>query len=244
MRSIFDRDETVYDPALWTIKCDECSETFTLPEESRGQNRTPFGKLAHTRNAAEYDGWFTGHKLTPTLCPKHHKARVEAEMRSWDARKFMMESKKTGEPDMHGYYNPVERFRYKIVARAMRTYLNQRITPLPGRALYRLTIGDKITFAEERLAYTVQARSGRYLVCTKPFNPKHTVLYTVVDLVENVRGTENLIFGMGAETREQCEEMIERLEGRTEDGFRSEVSHRNRVPLKVTRVQQSRVSVV
>lgn len=90
------------------------------------------------------------------------------------------------------------------------------------------TVGDKVRFAEERQAYTVQARSKRFLVCTKPFNPRRTVLYTVVDLVQQVRGTEDLIFGFGAETREQCEEMLERLErGDTE------VSYRNRVPLRL-----------
>jgi len=110
-------------------------------------------------------------------------------------------------------------------------------------------VGDKIQFASERLRYTVQARGPRFLVCTKPFNPRHTVLYTVVDLQEGVRGTENLIFGFGAETREQCEEMLARLEGRypayavsLPDGksidipaCHTEVSHRNRVRLDAVR---------
>lgn len=89
-------------------------------------------------------------------------------------------------------------------------------------------VGDKVRFAEEKQAYTVQARSDRFLVCTKPFNPRRTVLYTVVDVANQVRGMENLIFGMGAETRAQCEQMLERLErGKTE------VSYRNRVPLRL-----------
>jgi hypothetical protein len=94
--------------------------------------------------------------------------------------------------------------------------------------------GDKVRFVEERQAYTIQARSKRYLVCTKPFNPKRTVLYTVVDLEKAIRGTENLIFGAGAETVELCEEMIARLEGHTE--WRTEISHRNFIPLKVEAV--------
>ena len=89
-------------------------------------------------------------------------------------------------------------------------------------------VGDKVRFVEEKQAYTVQARGERFLICTKPFNPRRTVLYTVIDLEQQVRGTENLIFGMGAETREQCEHMLERLErGDTE------VSYRNRVPLRL-----------
>lgn len=101
--------------------------------------------------------------------------------------------------------------------------------------------GDKVKFAEERLAYTIQARDERYLVCTKPFNPRRTVLYTVVDLQERVRGTENLIFGMGAETPEQCADMLRRLQGRDSDlAFQTEVSHRNRIPLKVERVTKEK----
>jgi hypothetical protein len=96
-------------------------------------------------------------------------------------------------------------------------------------------VGTKIKFDAEKQAYTLQARSDRYLVCTKPFNARRTVIYTVVDLVEKVRGTENLVFCAGFETRPQCEEAIERLEGRS-GPFRTEVSHRNRRVLRVDRV--------
>ena len=90
----------------------------------------------------------------------------------------------------------------------------------------KIPVGTKIKFKGEKQKYTVQASNGVYAVCTKPFNAKKTVLYTIISHLENVRGTENLIFGMGAETKEQCEEMLERLtQGETE------VSHRNRVPL-------------
>lgn len=101
-------------------------------------------------------------------------------------------------------------------------------------------VGDRVKFAEEKQAYTVQARDARYLVCSKPFNPRRTVLYTIIDLEEEVRGPENLIFGMGAETREQCEEMLARLNGSAGPNFdnhRSEVSYRHRIPLCVDRVE-------
>lgn len=94
-------------------------------------------------------------------------------------------------------------------------------------------VGSKVKFPGEKQRYTVMARSDRFLVCTKPFNPKRTVLYTVIDLEKRIRGTENLVFGAGAETKEQCEEMIDRLEGRDKDCFQTEVSHRNRVDLVV-----------
>ena len=70
----------------------------------------------------------------------------------------------------------------------------------------------KIWFAEEKLPYTVQARNERFLVCTKPFNLKHTVLYTIVDLKYEIRGTEDLIFCMGYETKNRCEEALKRLD--------------------------------
>ncbi len=122
--------------------------------------------------------------------------------------------------------------------------------------LLGLPVGARIYFVEEKAPYRVKARSDRFLVCTKPFNPRKTVLYTIVDLEEGVRGPENLVFGFGAETDEQCREMIERLEGRekptsAEDlaelrkivpdyqpprPCRTEVSHRHRIPTRVARV--------
>jgi hypothetical protein len=102
-----------------------------------------------------------------------------------------------------------------------------------------LTVDGRVWFAEEKLPYTVQARSRRFLVCSKPFAARRTVLYCIIDLEECVRGPENLIFGMGAETREQCEEMLDRLE-REEDP--TEVSERRCIPLKVRRVQHAIVS--
>jgi hypothetical protein len=89
-------------------------------------------------------------------------------------------------------------------------------------------VGDKIRFAEEKQRYTVQAVNDRFAVLTKPFNARKTVFYTVVDFAQEIRGTENLIFGMGAETEQQCEEMLERVTSGD-----TEVSHRNRVPLKI-----------
>lgn len=93
--------------------------------------------------------------------------------------------------------------------------------------------GARIWFHEEKKPYKVRARTNRYLICTKPFNLQHTMLYTVVDLEERVRGTENVVFGMGAETEVDCLEMAIRLA----DGD-SEVSHRNRVPLRISRFEE------
>lgn len=89
-------------------------------------------------------------------------------------------------------------------------------------------VGQKITFAEEKRPYTVRACNDRYAICTKPFNLKNTVLYTIVDLKNNIRGTENLIFCMGFEDDEECKEALERLEKEE-----SEISKRNYIGLNI-----------
>lgn len=96
------------------------------------------------------------------------------------------------------------------------------------QAIAPFKVGEKVKFVSESRRYTVRAAGPRFAVLNKPFNPKKTVIYTVVDLQEGVRGTENLVFGMGAETPEQCAEMLARLES-----GQTEVSHRNRVNLEI-----------
>ena len=106
-----------------------------------------------------------------------------------------------------------------------------------------LAVGDKVKFTEEKQRYTVQAASERYAVCTKPFNLRKTVFYTIVDFKDRIRGTENLIFGAGAETKEQCEEMIARLEGRDpEMDFVTEISRRNYVGLHIESVDKALIA--
>ena len=91
-----------------------------------------------------------------------------------------------------------------------------------------LRAGDLVRFRSEARPYRVRAANHRFAVCTKSFNPRRTVLYTVIDFNKGVRGTENLVFGFGTETDEQCVEMLERL-----TAGETEVSHRNRVSLDI-----------
>ncbi len=99
----------------------------------------------------------------------------------------------------------------------------------------QIVVGTRIKLKEEKQAYTVQACNERFAVCTKPFNPRRTVLYTIVDFKKNIRGTENLIFCMGFETKEQCERALKRLsEGE------SEVSHRSWLPLEIERIYEGK----
>jgi hypothetical protein len=96
----------------------------------------------------------------------------------------------------------------------------------------KIAPGLRIKFPEEKQAYTVQASNDRYTICTKPFNPKRTVIYTIVDWVKKVRGPEDLIFGFGAETRRQCQAMLQRLVAEE-----SGVSHRHRIDLKIQEIK-------
>lgn len=90
--------------------------------------------------------------------------------------------------------------------------------------------GDKVFFCGDRLSFTIQARNERFLVCTRPHFG--TVLYTIVDLVRSVRGTENLIFCMGFEIQEECDEALSRL-----SSGESEVSYRNYVDLCIRKIK-------
>jgi len=91
--------------------------------------------------------------------------------------------------------------------------------------------GQKVFIKNEKRPYRVRACDERFAICTKPYNPQRTVLYFIIDKKNNVRGTENLIFGMGFESDKDCEEALDRLQN-----GESEVSYRNRVPLDIARV--------
>ena len=97
-----------------------------------------------------------------------------------------------------------------------------------------LCVGDKIWFKGEKRPYTIIASNDRYLICTKPFVAIKTVIYTIVDLSKNIRGTENTIFEMGMETEEYCNNALKRLTVGD-----SQISHRNRVALEVTKTQKA-----
>lgn len=93
-----------------------------------------------------------------------------------------------------------------------------------------LEVGDKVWFQGERQGYTVRARNDRYVICTKPFNARRTVLYSVIDCELGVRGTDNC-YGIGYETQEQIDEAMRWFEK-----GRAEVSHRNHVYLYIDKV--------
>ena len=93
------------------------------------------------------------------------------------------------------------------------------------------SVGQKIFFEKDKRPYTVRACDSRFIICTKPFNLKNTVLYTIIDLKRNVRGTENLIFCMGFESDQDCQEALIRLQS-----GESEVTYRNFVELDIRKI--------
>jgi len=95
----------------------------------------------------------------------------------------------------------------------------------------KVEVGQTIKFYGEKQKYTVQASNRFYSICTKPFNARKTVIYTAIDWYNQIRGTENMIFGFGAETKKQCEEMLDRLTNADSD-----ISSRNWCVLDIEKV--------
>ena len=83
--------------------------------------------------------------------------------------------------------------------------------------LSELKTGDPVYVPCEIRPYRVKCRDERYIICTKPYNPNHTVMYFIIDLDKGIRGPDNMVFCSGYETQEQCEERLKELQtGRIE----------------------------
>lgn len=92
----------------------------------------------------------------------------------------------------------------------------------------KVNVGDKVCIPDQKKPFRVKARDDRYIICTKPFNPKHTVIYFIIDLVKKWRAPDNMIFCSGYETDEQCQErLVELQQGKIE------LSRRRGIPLDI-----------
>lgn len=92
----------------------------------------------------------------------------------------------------------------------------------------RVEVGDKVYVPNEKYPYKVRARDDRYIICTKPFNLQHTVLYFIVDLADKRRAPDNMVFCSGYETDEQCQERLKELQS-----GEIELSWRRGIPLDI-----------
>lgn len=93
-----------------------------------------------------------------------------------------------------------------------------------------IPVGTKIWFGSKRHGYTVRASNTAFAILTRPFNIKKTVLYTIIDWELDIRGPSNLIWGTGAETDEECLELLDML-----TSGEIEVSSRRCVKLDISR---------
>ena len=101
----------------------------------------------------------------------------------------------------------------------------------------KYNVGDKIYFAEEKRPYTISACDKRFLICTKQYNLKpKTVIYTIVDLKEGIRGTDNYSIGWCDYYKtEDCKEMLKELqEASSEPTIEGTyISRKNRIELNI-----------
>lgn len=97
-----------------------------------------------------------------------------------------------------------------------------------------IKINDKVYFSTEKAPYTVKAFDGRYAICTKPYNFKKTVMYTIIDFKEAKRSTNNLVFNMyDYKVQEDIDECLKDLKS-----GEIELSRRNSVDLDIIKVHR------
>lgn len=92
----------------------------------------------------------------------------------------------------------------------------------------------RIWFEEEKKPYKVRCHNERYAICTKPYNFRpETVIYTIVDFQEKIRGTDFYSIGpYDYYTQEDCDNALQDL-----INGEMEISYRNRIELKIKNLE-------
>ena len=90
----------------------------------------------------------------------------------------------------------------------------------------KVEVGDKIYVPECKRPFKVRCRDDRFIIATKPFNARKTVIYFIIDLKEKLRGPDNMIFCNGYETDEDCLNRLSELQS-----GKISVSLRRSIPL-------------
>lgn len=89
-------------------------------------------------------------------------------------------------------------------------------------------VGQKVKFAEEEKLWTVRAVQDEYAIL------KSGKYYTIVDTIEQIRGPDDH-YGVGYESDEEISDAMRRLTDEDAE-FGIEISHRHRIPLRMTEV--------
>lgn len=104
------------------------------------------------------------------------------------------------------------------------TYTQARNAVIARPAFPVLEVGQRIRFDGDRVSMTVRAQSKdrRYVILTRPFPLKRTVLYSIVDFARGIRGTGDLVLGWhGYETDDDIREnMASLVAGEMEVSYR------------------------
>lgn len=92
----------------------------------------------------------------------------------------------------------------------------------------KVKVGDKVYIPDHKRPFKVRARDGRFIICTKPYNPMKTVIYFIIDLMYKERGPDDRLFCSGYETDEDCRERLKELQS-----GKIRLSRRNSIPLDI-----------
>lgn len=78
---------------------------------------------------------------------------------------------------------------------------------------YSINKGQKIWFSDGKKSFKVREANERFAICTQPYNfQPNTVIYTIIDFEKNIRGMDNMIFGMhDYYSDEDCAEAMKEL---------------------------------
>lgn len=96
----------------------------------------------------------------------------------------------------------------------------------------KVKVWDKVYGRWEKRAYTVMARNDRFIIIAKPFNPRKTFQYSIIDLVRGFMWPDNYIFGKYDYLNvSDCNEAIEELQKNAWNTLGMDISERKCVPI-------------
>lgn len=78
-------------------------------------------------------------------------------------------------------------------------------------------VGDKIKFKSEKQRYTISACNDRFIIAWKPFNARKTFIYTIIDLIENERSSDNYYCAFDYSDTKEAQEALDILNQTAED---------------------------